>query len=122
MNIDRLYELATLLAGYHANFMENYQDIKLAWKEYFDRSLLDIGLDQKSIDVLFTKWEMGNWRAMHIETSEYKDHSKNDLYRVFTNDLEYISDRISLDRIFRNHWLYRQIFYNDIWDEYMTSY
>jgi hypothetical protein len=108
-------ELASKLESYNETFGANYSEIKKIWKEFFDITLKDIGIkSQKSIDILFWEWDMCNWKAMHKENSEYKDNSRKEMYDSFSGEASYIADRISLDRVFRTHWLFRQIFNDEI--------
>lgn len=69
-----------------------------------------VGYTQKTIDDLFYNFEMDNWNAMHIENTEYKGFSKRKLIDYFCGECHYICDRVSYDRIFRTHWLFRQAF------------
>lgn len=114
-NADRRIELATELVSYDETYADRYVEIKQLWKEFFDITLRDLGIkDQESIDVLFFKWDMQNWNAMHRENTEYKYAPRKELYNSFSGEADYIADRISLDRIFRTHWLYRQVFGDEI--------
>ena len=53
---------------------------------------------------------MDNWTATHKENTEYTNYSKMKLIDEFCGECHYISDRISYDRLFRAHWLFRQVF------------
>jgi len=115
---DKRVELALKLEKYNKNFETNYLEIKKIWYKYFTISLKELGIkSQKSINILFWEWKMDNWKAMHKENSEYKEFSKKQMYNSFCNEAHYISDRISLDRIFRTHWLFREIFRDEISEE-----
>jgi len=113
-------ELAEKLQRYDYTYDDHYANIKLIWKQYFDETLQEIDItDQKAKDILFYEFTMQNWNAMHRENTEYKTFSRRNLYQNFSAEASYISDRISLDRLFRTHWMFRQVFYDElIFDEF----
>lgn len=116
--IDQRIELASKLESYDENFEDKYLEIKKIWKEFFDITIRDIGIkEQKAIDILFWEWDMCNWEVMHKDNTEYKNHTRKEMYDSFSGEASYISDRISLDRIFRTHWLFRQVFYDEIFED-----
>lgn len=57
---------------------------------------------------------MKNWKALHKENTDYKDASKAEMVEAFKGDICYISDRLSYDRVFRSHWLFRNAFAAEI--------
>lgn len=115
---DQRIEFAKKLESYDETFENNYLEIKKIWKEFFDITLKDIGIkSKKSINILFWEWDMCNWKAMHRENSEYKNCSRKEMYNSFSREASYIADRISLDRIFRTHWLFKQVFYDEILED-----
>ena len=63
---------------------------------------------------LFWDWDMENWKAMWMEGSEYEKSSREELINSFKCECNYISDRFSYDRVFRTHWLWRQIWKEEI--------
>ena len=50
-----------------------------------------------------------NWDILHIDNTKYARASKEDLLKEFTAEVKYCSDRMSLDRFQRCHWLFQQI-------------
>ena len=85
------------------------KDIDKNWKAFFTCYLKFIGFNPKAIKELFQWGSDGhNWDALHIENTEYANEKKDKLLQSFCSEVEYIYDRISLDRLFRAHWLYNQ--------------
>jgi hypothetical protein len=62
------------------------------------------------ISDLFYNFQMDNWKDLHLVQSEYKNRTIFELYNIFSNEANYISDRTSYDRLFRTHWLFRNVF------------
>lgn len=99
------------------NIMVNMEDVfdfktlYSKWKKCFIYILVSIFKFKKQSAIkLFYNFDMENWTALHIENTEYKNYSKNELIEAFVNECDYISDRISYDRLFRTHWLFKQSF------------
>lgn len=57
---------------------------------------------------LFCYFGMGNWTALHKDKTEYKDDTPQEMLEHFYGELNYCSDRMSYDRLFRTHWLFLQ--------------
>jgi len=90
------------------------------WFWFFKYTLKRDGFNNKSIKELFYHWEMANWKAMHQENTEYKGKTKEELFDFFVGDAAYCSDRMSYDRLFRCHWLFRQTFKEEF-NSYINS-
>jgi hypothetical protein len=101
--IDKLIQIAEILES-------NNLHVNILWKKYFNIACNHLGIkDKKTINILFAWGEYGhNWKALWKEDSEYKDDDFNRLYKVFVYEAMYIADRLSIDRLFRCHWLYNQ--------------
>lgn len=85
------------------------KDIDKNWKEFFSCYLKDCGFNYTAIEALFEWGSDGhNWSELHIDKTEYKDYNKDQLLQRFICEVHYIYDRMSLDRLFRTHWLYNQ--------------
>ena len=99
-----------------SNKSMSFEDIHDKWYKCFDYFLrrLKIGYNKKIIDSLFYDFDMENWNAMHQENTEYRGLSKEELIGEFAGEAHYISDRMSYDRLFRTHWLFKQAFYNEL--------
>lgn len=93
--------------------LENYKEIIDRWYECFKYILTRTkAYPSKSIAHLFTRFQMSNWKDLHKENTEFSAHTIEELYEKFCRDTRYISDRPSLDRLFRVHWLFLQVFGN----------
>lgn len=95
---------------------DTFQNIYSKWKLCFSYILRSykVGFNKYSINSLFTRFDMENWKAMHKENTEYANYSKKQLIESFNDECYYISDRASYDRLFRCHWLFKQAFYNEL--------
>lgn len=73
------------------------------WHQFFVTYLESIGYNHKAIDSLF-EWGKGghNWKALHPEDGQVED------FISLKEEMRYIYDRMSLDRLFRCHWIYNQ--------------
>lgn len=67
-----------------------------------------IGIDMFSAAILFDTLVLGNWEHIH-KTEEEQTYSREKWIDLFAGDVFYCSDRWSLDRLTRCHWMYRQI-------------
>jgi hypothetical protein len=100
--IDKLTKISKALA------LGN-EDVTNLWKNYFTIACNYLGIkDITSINVLFEWGENGhNWEQLWLsENPDYKNATVSEIYQDFTTEAMYISDRMSLDRLFRTHWLY----------------
>jgi hypothetical protein len=85
-------------------------ELTLLWKEFFTIYLKSQGFNKKAINKLF-EWGDGghNWVELHQENSEYYGKfGRVRLSQSFKGEVNYIYDRMSLDRLFRAHWIYNQ--------------
>jgi hypothetical protein len=105
------------------NTKMSFEEICHNWYACFEYILLHFkcGFNQKSIHSLFYFFDMDNWTALHRDQiPEYKDQKKRELLDSFCSEACYISDRVSYDRLFRTHWLFKQAFEKEF-DEYKHS-
>lgn len=101
-NNDRLYK-------------DIFDDVYDLWYEYFKTSMRMLGIKRnKSIKTLFDGWDMQNWKAMHLDSSEYQHNSRDELFHIFSSEAEYMADRMSFDRLFRTHWLFKKVYKDEI--------
>ena len=97
------------------NMGDDFETIHANWKKCFAHILNELStFTPESIESLFYHFDMDNWPALHQENTEYKDMSKEQLSDAFKGQCWYISDRISYDRLFRTHWLFRQAFKEEL--------
>lgn len=63
-----------------------------------------------AINKLF-EWGDGghNWTALHKGNTEYENYNEDEILSEFKAEVSYTYDRMSLDRLFRTHWLFNQI-------------
>lgn len=99
----------------------DFEKLHKEWFQCFDyiMRVFKVGHNSKTIKSLFYNFDMDNWTALHKEKTEYKDYTREKLIKSFCSECSYISDRVSYDRLFRTHWLFRQAFekemMNDRW-------
>lgn len=113
---DRLVYLATKISN-----AKTYEQIKPLWENYFETTLTEMGFNSKSISHLLNWGQAGhNWNILHRENTQYKNHTKYQLISLFNMDVVYMSDRISLDRLFRAHWAYHQAFEKELLKDFKS--
>ena len=100
----------------HMGKPSRFQGVLEYWEYCFSYSLkkMKSGFNNKSIKCLFEDFDMENWTALHIENTEYAGKSKDKLVSEFIGECHYIADRMSLDRLFRCHWLFKQAFEKEL--------
>lgn len=101
---------------YNFDELKKFKTIHRQWHECFGYILRQwrCGYTEKSIDSLFYDWEMSNWKALWQENSEFAGKTKSELLEVFCGECFYMCDRPSYDRVFRAHWLFRQVFKREL--------
>ena len=90
---------------------ENYDFEKLSklWYAFFSKYLKFLGFNKKAIDNLFEWGQDGhNWKLLHWDTDENIIPIKQ-LVESFSGELDYITDRMSIDRLFRTHWEFNRL-------------
>lgn len=76
------------------------------WENLFKEVLKNWGFNKTAQDKLFEWGKYGhNWEKLH-ENSIEEDMPANEVLNQFFGEVDYCSDRMSLDRLFRCHWLY----------------
>jgi hypothetical protein len=98
-NPDRLYVISGLIQ------QETDEDIIIRlWKAFFCTALIEIYKFNTS-----AAEEMFNWGS--DDHNWEKLHSTDEILSIadFKSEVNYISDRISLDRLFRTHWMINQL-------------
>ena len=93
-----------------------FKEIHKNWYDCFHRflNIIDEGFTDESIQSLFYDFDMENWGAMHKENTEYSECTDEELLDDFLGECSYICDRMSYDRLFRTHWLFRNVFYDEL--------
>jgi len=83
------------------------------WK--FMLKSFKVGYTDKIIEHLFYHFEMSNSKMFWKEFNpEYKDLTNEEMLKRFCGECSYISDRYSYDRIFRTHWLFLEVFKEEL--------
>lgn len=96
------------------SFPDTLDQIYLAivggWERVFGICLSECGIQSKPAGEALFKWgkEGHNWKKLHMNEEEEKWETTYAM-RMFAGELEYCSDRMSLDRLFRCHWLYNTL-------------
>jgi hypothetical protein len=76
------------------------------WKDLFCRQLKQWGFNDKATDALFLWGTEGhNWNKLHPSDNDLQVPA-NEILGSFYGEVSYCSDRMSIDRLFRCHWLY----------------
>ena len=98
---------------------KKFNELKFLWFACFSYVLRDFnsGFNFQSSFSLFWYFDMENWAALHKENTEYVDYSQKRLKNSFLNEINYCSDRMSFDRLFRCHWLFKNVYSKNIWNE-----
>ena len=106
--VDKLGELVLQIRTIED--ISEYRKLTPLWKEFFILAMEEEGIKGESVERLFKWGEHGyNWKALWRENTEFKDHTTEKLLESFQSETLYIYDRLSLDRIFRVHWLYQKV-------------
>lgn len=80
------------------------------WKSVFFLITKRMGFNKEGRRYLWNRLVEGNWERLH-QTKEELMWDRNKWLEEFYLDLWYCSDRMSLDRLTRLHWQYRQCLY-----------
>lgn len=82
-------------------------EIERLWRQVFEAVLVRERFTRKAIDYMWRELAQGNWERLH-QTDEERSLSPDEWLGRFREELFYCSDRWSLDRLTRCHWLWRQ--------------
>ena len=98
-----VYDISMEVCGAIKNGSEN--DIESAWYQAFDAILASFGVCNRT-DFFWNSLVAGNWKRLHL-TADEEEVTKAEWLDKFYWEISYCSDRWSLDRLCRCHWLYR---------------
>lgn len=73
------------------------------WHRVFNCVAKYLGFNKATRKILWDELVFGNWKRLHTDESKSADDWLNSL----RYDVMYCSDRWSLDRLTRCHWMYR---------------
>lgn len=98
-----------------------YNEFKIKWFNCFYYILKDfkLGYNMKIIKSLFYHFQMDNWKDLHLANSIYKGFSEKKLREELLSELSYCADRMTYDRLFRVHWLFKQVFKTEMTEEWI---
>lgn len=85
----------------------NVDVVKASWHKIFNNACLYLGINRRSANVLWSDMCYGNWKHLH-RTEEEEKKTESQWFDDFINDMFYCSDRWSVDRLMRVHWMFRQ--------------
>ncbi len=90
--------------------IKDAKQIKRDWRWIFVHILTEMlpSITEDDAEVIFNGFDMCNFKPWHKENTKYKDFSIEGMLKEFKSELYYCSDRMTFDRLFRCHWLYRQ--------------
>lgn len=93
-----------------------FKEVHKTWFKCFSTALksFEKSFSDEAIKSLFYYFDMENWTALHQDNTEYKGKSQHEMFKEFIGECGYISDRMSYDRLFRAHWLFKQAFYKEM--------
>ena len=89
--------------------------IKNGWHSIFNDVCYHFSFNKNNAYMLWKNLCEGNWEHLH-QTDEEKSKDAAWWFNRFCGEVFYCSDRWSMDRLMRCHWLHRQWLYAE-WDE-----
>lgn len=101
------YELSMELCSYICNSEPELEEVTERWRRVFEAILICERFTRRAINYMWEYLAQGNWEHLH-QTDEERCFSPDEWLEKFCNDVFYCSDRWSLDRLTRCHWLWRQ--------------
>jgi hypothetical protein len=83
------------------------QGVERRWHQAFTHALRDMGFTRKQRSFMWDELVAGNWERLHLTPAE-KEKTEAEWLDELHWECAYCSDRFSLDRLMRCHWLFRQ--------------
>lgn len=96
------------------------QKVEEHWHRTFSCVAKYLGFNKSTRKVLWEELAYGNWSHLH-KTEEEDKRTPEEWLEKLQYDVFYCSDRWSLDRLTRCHWLYRQYEWALYWEHHRTS-
>lgn len=81
-------------------------EIEHLWQLAFSSVLRNFGFPDKCIRVMWDELVVGNWERLHM-TDEEQERTAAEWLEQLRLEVYYCSDRWSIDRLSRCHWLFR---------------
>lgn len=85
----------------------NPKSVEEMWHRTFCCAARELGFNRATRRILWEELVGGNWARLH-RTIEEDDYSVERWLKLLRDDVFYCSDRWSLDRLTRCHWLFRR--------------
>lgn len=87
-----------------------YDEIYENWFLCFHYVLksFNCGFKTKTIRNIFDNFDMSNWLLLHINKTEFRKYTAEEMFNAFYAEANYTADRMSYDRLFRTHWLIKK--------------
>lgn len=101
------YERSMALCRYIRTPDCSLAEVEKLWRQAFEAVLIRESFTRKAIDYMWKNLAQGNWEHLH-QTDAEKERTVEEWLECFRADVWYCSDRWSLDRLTRCHWLWRQ--------------
>lgn len=96
--------------SFYKKHKEDHSDIeaiKAEWYGIFSDVCWYLGINKRSSKELWLQMCEGNWTHLHL-TEEEKKLTDDEWFNDFNAEVLYCSDRWSVDRLMRCHWMFRQ--------------
>lgn len=101
------YEQSFALVNYIKAGTCRPQKLEEHWHRTFNCVAKFLGFNRATRKVLWNELVCGNWERLHT-TEEENERTPEEWADELCLEVSYCSDRWSLDRLTRCHWLYRQ--------------
>ena len=101
------YRQSLALSGYVKEGGRDPDKVEELWHRAFCCIAKYLGFNRPTRRILWHELAVGNWKHLHKTTKE-EAKAADEWLEDFRWDVIYCSDRWSLDRLTRCHWLYRQ--------------
>jgi hypothetical protein len=102
------YKASMRFHDYIINNNDNISSKKIEhlWHDAFNTILKSFNFNRKARDYMWEELVRGNWKRLHL-TEDEKSLSSYRWLDQLMGEVWYCSDRWSLDRLTRCHWLFR---------------
>lgn len=106
--VNSAYSLSMELCGYVKHNEDcSPEEVERLWKRIFEAVLIREKFTRSAIDYMWKNLAQGNWEHFHL-TEEETQRTSSEWLEEFELDVFYCSDRWSLDRLTRCHWMWRE--------------
>ena len=81
-------------------------EVERLWHLAFSSVLCEFGFPYKCIELLWDELVVGNWERLHMTDAE-RERTAAEWLEQLRPEVFYCSDRWTIDRLTRCHWLFR---------------